>query len=650
MALLITGIRSEAQETGFDQYPVYNGNDLGLQYTKRQSRFRVWVPTADTVLWLAYDQAIGGNAIAQQAMNKAEAGTWTWQAKGDWAGKFYTYRAKINGQWMNEVPDLYAFATGVNGLRTAIIDLKAAAPDNWKKDKKPLPLEPTDALIYELHVRDASIHVNSGIKQKGLFLGLAESGTQNSSGLSTGLDHIHELGITHVHLLPIFDFQSIDETRPNLSQYNWGYEPLNYNLPEGSYSSNASEPATRIKELRSLVQTFHKNQLRLVMDVVYNHTMRTTDSWFNQLVPGYYYRQNESGGFSNASACGNEIASERPMVRKYIIESLEFWMNQYHVDGFRFDLMGIHDITTMQLIAQRLRAIDPHVLLYGEGWAAGSSPLADSLRALKKNVSKLDGIAVFSDDIRDGIKGSVFDEKDRGFVSGKAGMKPSIQFGVVASCYHPQVNYSKVNYSRKAYSENPGQTISYAECHDNHVLWDKLAISASESDEATRVNMHKLALGIVLTSQGIPFLHAGTEFLRTKNGNENSYNAGDAVNAIDWDLKTKNESVYNYVKALVSLRQQHPAFRLRTGNELRKAISFLDSPDNLVAYTINGKLANDNWSKILIVYYSGQGISDWVMPSGNWKWFQLPGQRLDMPQSGENLQLKGPGLLVFYED
>ncbi len=632
----------------FEDYPVYEGTDLGLRYESNGSVFRVWAPTAETVELLLYREANAGDVAERIAMQKSEKGTWRAEVKKDLQGWYYVYRARIEGKWMDEVPDPYAFAVGLNGKRSAIIDLDLAKPLDWEKDRAPEGLHPVDALIYELHIRDASIHSNSGIASKGKFTGLAETGTVNTAGLSTGLDHIRELGVTHVHLLPFYDFLSIDESQPEKAQYNWGYEPLNYNVPEGSYSSNAADPVVRIRELRELVQRFHQHGLRLVMDVVYNHTMLTQESWFNQLVPGYYYRQNAKGEFSNATACGNEIASERPMVRKFILESLEFWMRQYHVDGFRFDLMGVHDIITMQEIEKRVKKINPHVLLYGEGWAAGESPLPEKERALKKYAARLNGIAVFSDDIRDGIKGSVFVEEDRGFVSGKPGMEQSIRFGVVASCPHPQVDYSKVNYSDKPYATDPGQVVTYAECHDNHVLWDKLAISAKGRTESERIAMHKLALGIVLTSQGIPFLHAGTEFLRSKQGNENSYNAGDSINAIDWDLKTRNQQVCDYVKALVTLRQSHPAFRLRSGDAIRESIRFLDSNPGTVAYTIDGAAHSDEWKKILLVYHANTEPVDFALPAGKWIHHSLPGQSPIMPSATGRAWLPGTALYLFY--
>jgi pullulanase len=355
------------------------------------------------------------------------------------------------------------------------------------------------------------------------------------------------------------------------------------------------------------------------MDVVYNHTRLTEDSYFNQLVPGYYYRQTKDGKFSNATACGNETASERYMMRKFMLESVLYWVKEYHIDGFRFDLMGVLDIETMNLVSKELHNIKPDILLYGEGWTAGSSPLPDSLRAIKKYAYKLDRIAVFSDDIRDGIKGSVFDHADKGFASGKPGMEETIKFGIVASCKHPQVDYSKVNYSKDPYSAQPWNTITYCECHDNHVLWDKLAISAKNATETERKEMDKLAMSIVLTSQGISFLHAGTEFLRTKKGVENSFESPDSINAIDWSLKTKNKEIFEYVKGLIKMRKEHPAFRIKSAKEIAGNIQFIDpGQKGLITYIINGQKVNDRWKKIFIVLNSDSKKTV-SLPNGIWK-------------------------------
>ena len=611
----------KAQKTDYSKYPVYTGTDLGLTYAVTKSVFRIWSPIAEKAELLLYKEGMGGLPVSTYSMQKNSDGTWTAELTGDKKGLFYTFRVMINKEWKNEVPDPYAKSVGINGERAMVVDLKKTNPTGWEKDKSPAFKNPTDAIIYELHIRDASISPTSGIKDKGKFLGLTERGTKNAAGLSTGLDHIKELGITHVHLLPFFDFNSVDETKPD-GKYNWGYDPLNYNVPEGSYSTNPYDGVTRIKEFKQLVKTFHENGLRVVMDVVYNHTAQTEGSNFNQLVPGYYYRQTKDGKFSNATACGNETASERPMFRKFILESMKYWVQEYHVDGFRVDLMGVHDIETMNLISRELHTIKPDIIIYGEGWTAGSSPLPDSLRAIKANVSKLDRIAVFSDDIRDGIKGSVFEHDDKGFASGKKGMEESIKFGVVASCKHPQMDYSKVNYSKKPYAAQPFQTISYCECHDNHVLWDKLAISAKGATEDERINMQELALSIVLTSQGITFLHAGTEFLRSKKGVENSFESPDSINAINWDLKTKNKYVFDYIKAMIKMRKDHPAFRMKSSGQIAAGIRFETGfPAGVIAYTIDGHTAGDKWKKILVILNGSGEDKSVVAQPGNYHVF-----------------------------
>ncbi len=615
---LLNFIFSKSQSV-YDSYPVYKGSDLGLTYSSKSSLFRIWAPTAEKSQIIFYNTGDGRESTGSLDMKKDLNGTWAAKVAGDIKGKFYVFKVQINGKWMNEVPDPYAKVVGVNGKRAMVVDLKTTDPANWEKDKSPVFKNKTDAILYELQIRDASIASNSGIKNKGKYLGLTEIGTKNSEGLSTGLDHIKELGVTHVHLLPCFDFYSIDESKPDKSQYNWGYDPLNYNVPEGSFSTNPYDGITRIKEFKQMVQSFHQNGLRVIMDVVYNHTRLTEDSYFNQLVPGYYYRQTKDGKFSNATACGNETASERYMMRKFMLESVLYWVKEYHIDGFRFDLMGVHDIETMNLLSKELHKIKPDILLYGEGWTAGSSPVPDSLRAIKKYAYKLDRIAVFSDDIRDGIKGSVFEHGDKGFASGKPGMEESIKFGITASCKHPQVDYAKVNYSKDPYSAQPWNTITYCDCHDNHVLWDKLAISAKNTTVAERKEMDKLAMSIVLTSQGISFLHAGTEFLRTKKGVENSFESSDSINAIDWDLKTNNKEIVEYVKGLIKMRKEHPAFRMKRANEIAANIQFTDAGQKgLITYIINGQKVNDIWKKIFVVLNS-DSKKNVSLPNGIWK-------------------------------
>jgi pullulanase len=600
-------MRAQTQPFDLSAYPVYEGNDLGLTYSANLSTFRIWSPTAEAAEVILYDRSLGGTALHRIVMEQGKSGTWQISMRGNQRGLYYAFRVRIKSKWSMEIPDPYVKLVGTNGRRGVIGDIRDTNPPGWEKDRSPAfgggAPSPVDAVIYELHVRDASIHPSSGIKARGKFTGLMETGTRNNGGLSTGLDHLKEFGVTHVHLLPSYDYSSVDESRLDTPQYNWGYDPLNYNAPEGSYSSDPSDGLTRVKEFKQLVKAFHDHGLRVVMDVVYNHTMFSETSWFEQLVPGYYYRKKPDGSFSDASACGNETASERPMMQRFMIASLKHWVQEYHVDGFRFDLMGIHDIETMNLISRELHAIKPDILLYGEGWTAGSSPLPDSLRALKRNVAQLEKIAVFSDDIRDGIKGSVFVHEEKGFASGRPGMEQSIRFGITAATAHPQVDFSRVNYSKSPYAASPEQVISYSECHDNHILRDKLEISAPSASAQQRNDMQRLANAIVLTSQGIPFLHAGSEFLRTKKGIENSFNAGDSINAIDWDLKTRNRETYQFIRALVRMRAEHPAFRMRTAADIASHLRFQeDTTKGLIVYQLNGESVGDSWKKIMVVF------------------------------------------------
>ena len=604
-------------------YPVYEGSDLGLTYIKANVVFRIWSPTAEEARLLLYKDGDKTEAFETLDMQKGNKGTWVKKIKEGYAGSFYTFQVRINGSWSNEVTDPYTRAAGINGKRGLVLDLARTNPAGWATDKSPSfskNNKATDAVIYELHVRDASINSNSGIQNKGKYLGLTETGTTTKDGLATGLDHLKELGVTHIHLLPFFDYNSVDESNPAKPQYNWGYDPMNYNLPEGSYATNASDGVTRIKELKQMIQQFHRNGLRVVMDVVYNHTGVTEESNFNQLVPGYYYRHKKDGTFSNATGCNNETASEMPMMRKFMLESVLFWVKEYHIDGFRFDLMGVHDIVTMNLISDELHKIKPDILLYGEGWTAGESPLPDSLKAIKMNAYQLHNIAVFSDDIRDGIKGSVFDINDRGFASGKKGMEESIKFGIVAACHHPQVKYDQVNYSKAPYAKEPWNVITYCECHDNNTLWDKLGLSCKDIPETDRKKMHQLALTIVLTSQGIPFMHAGTEFLRSKKGVENSYNSGDSINAIDWDQKKENLWLNNYVVQLIKMRRAHPAFRMASASLIKNNIHFEDNlPSGCIAYFINGSDAGDSWKKIWVAFNGSNEDKTLFLPAGKWK-------------------------------
>jgi len=604
----------------FEEYPFYSEEDLGLRYTPSKSVFKLWAPTANAARIKFYEQDKGGEPIGVKEMKKGLKGVWEGTIKKtDTKGWYYTYQVRIGETWMGETPDPYAKAVGTNGLRAQVVNMGETNPQGWENDHRPELKNYNDIVLYELHVRDLSIHSNSGIQNKGKYLGLAETGTKNPEGLSTGLDHIKDLGVTHVHLLPVYDYMSVDESKLEENKFNWGYDPQNYNVPEGSYSTNPADGAVRIREFKTMVKALHDAGIRVVMDVVYNHTGATELSVFNQLVPGYYYRQSADGGFSNASACGNETASDRLMMRKFIVESVKFWASEYHIDGFRFDLMGIHDIETMNLVSEELRKLSPSIFVYGEGWTASESPLAPEKRALKHNVLQLDHVAAFSDDVRDAIKGHVFHPEQKGFVSGLAGLEESLKFGIVASTQHPQVDYEKINYSKAPWAKSPAQTITYASCHDNHTLWDRLQISCPEASEAERKQMNKLAAAIVMTSQGVPFIHAGEEMLRSKFGAENSFNLPDSINRIDWSRKARYQDVFDYYKGLIALRKSHPAFRLQTQDLIQQHLQFLDTNEsNLVAYHLKDNAGGDVWKDIVVIYNGNGSAKSVSVPQGDW--------------------------------
>lgn len=615
-----TGTGSLAYDP-YKDYPVYTGKDLGVTYTRTGTILKIWSPPAEEMKLKLYKTSTGNDLTEEIYCSKGDNGVWKAELKGDRKNQYYTFQARIKGKWNDENPDPYARAVGVNGKRGQIIDLSETNPAGWDNDKAPLLNNHTDVILYELHVRDLSVAPNSGIKNKGKFLGLTETGTRNSHEQSAGIDHIAGLGVTHVHLLPSFDFCSVDESKLNVPQYNWGYDPQNFNAPDGSYSTNPEDGKVRIREFKQMVSALHQKGLRVVMDVVYNHTGLTHNSNLDQLVPGYYYRQWEKDGkYSNASGCGNETASDRAMFRKFILESVTYWVREYHVDGFRFDLMAIHDMETMNQVAAVLRSIDPSIIVYGEGWTAGDSPLLMDYRALKMNAKKMNGVAVFSDDIRDAIKGSVFDNKSTGFASGAKDMAESVKFGIAGAGEHPQIDYSRVNYSKGPYAKNPDEVINYVSCHDNHTLYDKLKVSRPDAREEDLIRMDKLANTIVLTSQGIPFLHAGEEMKRTKGGVDNSFNKPDSVNQINWDWKFDNRELYAYYKDLISLRKAHPAFRMLRNEMVRKNLVFLPVNDpQLIAYELKDHANNDPWQNILVIFNGSEQEKTFVLPEGTWK-------------------------------
>lgn len=616
----------------FSTYPFYQGEDLGIYWSPEKTAIKIWAPSATQVELRLYKDGGSSESFHKTNLQPSGHGTWSTVLKGDYNNKFYTFRIN-DGEWLDEVPDIYARCVGVNGKRGMIFNPAETNPENWKNDNGPRFNDFTDAIIYETHVRDFSIAANSGIDHKGKYLGFTEAGTKNKDNISTGLAHLKELGITHVHLLPVSDFFTVDEEKPS-EKYNWGYDPQHFNALEGSYSSNPFDGSVRIKEFKELVKSLHEAGIGVILDAVYNHTYFAKESVFSQTVPGYFYRQKPDGSFSNASGCGNEIASERLMVRKYIVDSIKYWAKEFHIDGFRFDLMGILDLETMKTIRAELDKTSPGIFLYGEGWVADHCPLPEHLRAVKNNISHLPGIATFNDDFRDALKGNHGLKKSKGFISGLELREEAVKFGIVGAVYHPQIVYDYVETSKNSWASQPNQCINYVSCHDNFTLWDKLKMCCTKGSDLDLRKMAKLAGALILTSQGVPFLHSGMEFCRTKGGNGNSYKSPDSVNQIDWDRKTEYHDVFQYYQKLIQLRKNHPAFRIKTANQVKDHVNFCTQYKlGVVSYCINGKEVGDPWEKVILVFNANQSEVTIPLPEGN---YQLMAKGGEIFETGTN--------------
>ena len=598
----------------FEAEYTYSGDDLGATYTTEKTTFRLWAPTATAVKVNLYESGTPGteDLIEQLTMTADVNGTWVAEKSGDLNGVYYTYLVDVDGA-TNEACDPYARTTGVNGLRAMVIDLDATNPDGWENDKDPhYDNNITDAVIYELHVRDLSVDESSGITNKGKFLGLIETGTTNSQGIPTGLDHIKNLGITHIHLLPSYDYASVDESNLDTPQFNWGYDPLNYNVPEGSYSTDPYNGEVRVKEFKQMVKGLHYNGISVIMDVVYNHVYNAETFCFNQIVPQYFSRVTPKGYYSAGSGCGNDTASERSMVKKYIVDSVKYWADEYHIDGFRFDLVGLIDTETINAVVEEVHKTHPNVIFYGEGWTMDTEVTKDGYTmATQKNSTETPDFAYFSDTLRDAIRGPMGSDEKSGYVAGTGGYS-----GTITNCF----------LGSPSWCESPTQTINYASCHDNLALYDKLILSTRGNTEEERIKMNNLAAAIVMTSQGIPFFQAGEEMLRSKPNGEgsydhNSYKSSDEINNLKWD-DLNNEAyqdVYNYYKGLIAFRKAHPALRMTSAEDVTANISTLDTPDsNINAFHINGGVNGETSNGLVVIFNPRSESASITLPEGKW--------------------------------
>ena len=608
-----------------------------MLYSKDKTQFHLNAPTAKdvdgvtgateqskapstTVKVRLYKDGKDGKAIKTIKMKQVGNDRWEATVKGNWKGKFYTFDIG-----KGETPGVFAKAVGVNGQRGAIVDMYDTNPAGWDKDVRPAIQSPADLVIYEMHWRDFSIDASSGLQNKGKFLALTEP---------KAISHLKNLGVNAVHILPSFDYASVDETKLSTPQYNWGYDPKNYNVPEGSYSTDPYKPETRITEFKEMVQALHKAGIRVILDVVYNHTFDINHSNFQLTYPDVYYRKTADGKYSDGSGCGNETASEHPLMRQFMLESVKYWIDEYHIDGFRFDLMGVHDIETMQQIRQMVNQIDPSIYIYGEGWSAGACAYPAEKLAMKANTQQLQGIGAFSDDMRDALRGPFSDDHKGALLAGIPGEEESLKFGVVGGIAHPQVDMNKVNYDKKPWTNNPTEQISYVSCHDDMCLVDRLKASIpSLSDKsipeemrtAELIRIDQLAQTAVFTSQGVPFILSGEEMLRDKKGVHNSYNSPDSINHLDWSNLQRYPQLFAYYKNLIQLRKNHAAFRLSTGDKVREHLEFLPSVDAkgnkqdcLVGFQLKNLQGIDTWKTIIVVYNFNKEDKEIAIPEGEY--------------------------------
>lgn len=604
----------------FEEKYTYAGNDLGAVYEKEKTTFKVWAPTAEKVMLHLYTAGSTGEAgekeLLQVEMKKREQGIYEKQVKGDLHGVYYTFSVTVDGE-TRETGDIYAKAAGVNGKRSMVVDLEKTNPKGWEEDTHVFhPLGKT--WVWEVHIGDFSNDPASGVREeyRGKYLAFTENTTLNQDGVHpTCVNYLKELGITHVHLLPSFDYGSVDESK--CDTFNWGYDPVNYNVPEGSYATDAFHGEVRIREFKEMVAALHKAGISVVMDVVYNHT-HSLDSFFNATVPYYYYRTWEDGTYSDGSACGNDTASDRAMFRKYMMDSVLHWVQEYHVDGFRFDLMGLHDRQTMNEIREALNELEDgeQIFLYGEPWSAGPSALKESESfATKEAMKKLaEGIAVFNDDTRDAVKGPYDKLEVPGFVNGKKGLEEKIKRGI----------QGLFDEKEKVQPVSPAQLLNYVSAHDNSTLWDKLVDSVKkDQDYETRhedlLAMNKLAAAIVQFSAGIPFMQAGEEAGRTKQGEDNSYNLSKELNRLDWNRMYKFQDLISYYKGLHEVRNQFSGFYDLSEKARTRQHFYENLPEGIIAYEMEGIRGTDQWEKVVVIFHASQEPTEFVLGNTGYK-------------------------------
>lgn len=617
-----------------------------MEYGKTQTVFHL--NASSTPKLRLYKSGQGGKPVKTIKMQAIGNDRWEATVKGNLAGMFYTFDIG-----KGECPGTFAKAVGVNGNRGAILNMADTNPEGWADDRRPALASPADQIIYELHMRDFSISPTSGMKHQGKYLALTEP---------RAIAYLKSLGINAIHFQPLFDYASVDETQLHRPQFNWGYDPKNYNVPEGSYSTDPYKPEVRIREFKTMVQALHKAGIRVIFDAVYNHTFDIEGSNFQRTYPDYYYRKTADGRYSDGSGCGNETASERPLMREFMIESVKYWINEFHIDGFRFDLMGVHDIETMNQIRAAVDAIDPTIYIYGEGWSAGTCAYPQEKLAMKASTYKLNGIGAFSDDMRDALRGPFSDDTKGAFLAGIKGEEESLKFGIVGGIAHKQVDMTRVNYDKKSWTNEPTQQISYVSCHDDMCLVDRLKASVPGLKDMTRspadrqaelVRLDLLAQTAVFTSQGVPFMLAGEEMLRDKKGVHNSFASPDSINEFNWDNLKQYPQVFDYYSNLIKLRRNHPAFRLGTAEAVREHLEFIATDDCLVAFRLKNLEGIDSWKDIIVVLNANKETKTIAIPEGEYTvaccYGVINEEGIGMPFKASEAKVDAQSALILYQ-
>lgn len=617
MALICSNCTTLIKRTykSFEDYPVPTGDLTEMEYTPTKSTFSFWSPNADEVRLMLFRNGESGHAYRTVHLQPGSDGMWSAVVEENLLNQYYTFNVKIKEKWHGDTPGLNAHAVSANGKRAAIIDVDAASPKGWERDARPAFYSPSRAIIYNLHLKDFSQDTTSNIRFRGRYLSLTQTGTHTVDGLSTGIDHLKELGVTHVQLMPVFDFADVNESDVRQSHYAYGSQPFNYNVPEGSYSTRPHVPASRIKEFKQMIMALHKAGIRVVMEVAYSHVADAASSNFEKAAPGYFFRMNGKK-MADGSGFGNETATERPMMRKFIVESIRYWMNEYHIDGFYFDMMGLMDLQTMRAVRDAATEVDSNILIYGDGTSPNKPMLSTDSLAVASNIFRAIGVGAYAHEFKNALFGPQKELHKIGFLGGVPGSEETLRFDMGGAIPNAQIKFYRVHEHKRAWAMEPTQCFNYLTSHDDYCLVDRLRASLSNVTPIQQMRLSEVAHTALLLSQGTPIIYCGDEMLRDKRMVRHSMNSSDTINAINWRLKGFNNELVEYIKGLIRLRRAHPAFRLGNADAVRKSMHFLPTDPNVIAFSLNNHAGGDMWGTIIVAFNTTLKYAKIVVPEG----------------------------------